>query len=130
MGATQRFSAGGDVAWRVDGVQLAQSTAFEYTAAGPGVHFVEARAGGARHQWEVQVRAPDGDGDGWRANADCDDANADVRPARTEIFENGIDDDCDAGTADVPPGGAPGRLLGWGSIASAPSGRAGPAPMY
>ncbi|MFM2161205.1 MAG: hypothetical protein RLZZ383_717 [Pseudomonadota bacterium] len=42
----------------------------------------------------------DADGDGFAGEADCDDANAEVSPAATEVC-NGIDDDCD-GLADDP----------------------------
>ncbi len=45
--------------------------------------------------------APDGDGDLWNANADCDDTDAAVHPLRNEIAGNGKDDDCDPATPDV-----------------------------
>lgn len=51
----------------------------------------------------------DNDGDGWffpapdaATAADCDDADASVNPAASEIEGNGIDDDCDAATPDEP----------------------------
>jgi len=45
----------------------------------------------------------DSDGDGFASNAcggaDCDDGNFDIKPGAPELC-NGVDDDCDAGTAD------------------------------
>jgi len=34
-------------------------------------------------------------------DADCDDTNAQLTPGSTEIWENGIDDDCNPSTSDV-----------------------------
>ena len=51
-------------------------------------------------KWDVAVLAPDGDGDLWNANADCDDTDAAVHPLGNEITGNGKDDDCDAATPD------------------------------
>jgi hypothetical protein len=44
----------------------------------------------------------DGDGFAGGAFADCDDGNPAVNPAMTEVWGNGIDDDCDPSTWDVP----------------------------
>ena len=37
----------------------------------------------------------DGDGDGWRAFLDCDDADAATHPEQIETFYDGIDNACD-----------------------------------
>ncbi len=37
----------------------------------------------------------DGDADGFSSAVDCNDANPAVRPGAPEIFENGVDEDCD-----------------------------------
>lgn len=37
----------------------------------------------------------DADGDNWRADADCDDNNAEVNPAATELPGDNLDQDCD-----------------------------------
>ncbi len=42
----------------------------------------------------------DGDGDGYPASLDCDDADSAVNPGALEIGCNGIDDDCDPATPD------------------------------
>ncbi len=70
--------------------------------------------GATRHSWLVSVVDVDADGDGWSRGADCDDDRADIHPGATELAGNGLDDDCDPSTPDVPPGGVDGRVLTWG----------------
>ncbi len=74
-----------------------------------------ATGGATTHSWRINVIAADADGDGWSGNVDCDDSRADVHPGATELAGNEVDDDCDAGTPDIPPGGAEGRVVVWGS---------------
>jgi len=52
--------------------------------------------------------SPDGDGDGWSVDEDCDDSNADVHPAADESC-NDVDDDCDG----VVDEGAAGESAWW-----------------
>lgn len=80
-----------------DGVGQAEVGSVQYEA-------VAADAAGNRSSWPfvVTVFAPDGDGDGWRANADCDDTDALVNAGRAEITGNGKDDDCNPETTDDP----------------------------
>jgi hypothetical protein len=40
-------------------------------------------------------RGLDGDGDGFSSDIDCDDANPGISPGAVDIFENGVDEDCD-----------------------------------
>ena len=48
----------------------------------------------------------DQDGDGWRPlDGDCDDADAAVNPAATEIPDDGVDNDCDGEDLHVPVDG-------------------------
>ena len=113
------------VRWFVDYRPVAEGETFEYRpdqGARPGLHVVRAEAsdgrpsgGSAAREWGVSVLAPDGDGDGWTAALDCDDATPAVHPSRTETLENGRDDDCDAGSPDTAPGGVSGSVWSWGA---------------
>lgn len=115
--------------WFVDGtyVVAASGPTFEFTptSADRGAHTVSVTVSDphpgniAQQAWRVTVSDPDADGDGWAANAaaDCDDADGDVSPSRIEQLFNGIDDDCDAATADAPPGlGEAGEVWSWGQF--------------
>lgn len=46
------------------------------------------------------------DDDGSPATEDCDDLDPEVNPAQSEIFSNGVDDDCNPATPDEVPEGA------------------------
>lgn len=43
----------------------------------------------------AQATQVDADGDGYPVGLDCDDGNADIRPAAVEVCGDGVDDDCD-----------------------------------
>lgn len=96
--------------WLVDLEEAATGRSFAFTpdADDIGVHLLRAEvsdglpAGGATtRDWTVSVLAPDADGDGWRANVDCDDADGGVNPGQHEVVGNGKDDDCDPATGDA-----------------------------
>ena len=98
-------------AWYVDGEQVASGETFTLgpPLTTPGPHAVVARSsdgrpdgGETRHAWMIGVVRPDNDSDGWRANLDCDEANAFVHPEADEVAGNGLDDDCDPATPDGP----------------------------
>ncbi|MEF8979215.1 MAG: PKD domain-containing protein [Haloarculaceae archaeon] len=95
--------------WFVDGTRVGTEESFEYTPsdADVGLHIVSAvvsdadpRGEPAGTSWVVRVLAPDVDGDGWRATADCDDEEPAVNPGQSEIENNARDDDCDPWTLD------------------------------
>ncbi len=48
----------------------------------------------------VVVDPDDQDGDGWSAEEDCDDQDAEVNPGMTEVVYDGLDNDCNADTPD------------------------------
>jgi PKD repeat protein len=117
VGATQEFSVvvsdpDGDtvsLAWQVNDSPAGSGNFFTYTPteAETGFATIEAIAtdnhplgGSVRYVWRVIVVQADGDGDGWRANVDCDDADPAVSPDATEVVANGKDDDCDPQTPD------------------------------
>ncbi|MGA1842254.1 MAG: PKD domain-containing protein, partial [bacterium] len=45
----------------------------------------------------------DDDHDGFDNRVDCDDSDPNVNPGLAEIFDNGLDDDCNPATSDAPP---------------------------
>jgi hypothetical protein len=52
------------------------------------------------YNWKVWVFAQDSDNDGWNANIDCDENDPEINPGINEIYNNGIDDDCNPSTPD------------------------------
>ncbi|MFG3690423.1 PxKF domain-containing protein [Micromonospora sp. NPDC047740] len=109
------------VTWTVDGKAAGDGRSLSWTAPGtPGAHEVVATATDedghtATRGWDVLVHKADGDGDGWTLTTDCNDTDAAVHPGQIEFLGNGVDDDCDAGSPDAPPGGLTGDMYGWGS---------------
>jgi len=70
---------------------------------------------------------PDADGDGSRADVDCDDTSMAVHPGAMDVCGDGVDQDCsgqDAVCVMPPPGGMGGGAAGTG-IAGAAAGAAG-----
>jgi alpha-tubulin suppressor-like RCC1 family protein len=129
VGAPETFSVtatatdGGALSyqWILDGTAVGTGASFVYdpTEADANTHTlaVEVTAANGRsatRAWRVTVTTVDADDDGWASIADCDDDRTDIHPGRFEQLGNGIDDDCDAGTPDAPPGGLTGAVWTWG----------------
>ncbi len=101
------------VRWQIDGTLVHTGSSFSYTpgTADIGLHWIHAIVAeetpfpGAPvyHFWVARVVDTDNDGDGWHANVDCDDNNIHINPGMDEIIGNGVDDDCDITTSDMPP---------------------------
>jgi alpha-tubulin suppressor-like RCC1 family protein len=117
-------AAGGQVsyAWTVDGADASDtdgSLHFAPTAQQVGTHVIEVTATGpggtTRRVWDVVVLDRDLDGDGWTKTTDCDETDPSVHPTADERLGNGVNDDCDTGTPDAPPGGLTGSMMSWGS---------------
>jgi len=98
-------------AWDLDGVGVGSGTSYTYNAAlaDVGEHTVTVTVADnstlspdTQHIWRMTVNAPDNDGDGFPSNVDCDDGDPAVNPGATEIYLNGIDDDCNPATPDNP----------------------------
>ncbi|GHJ47658.1 hypothetical protein Cs7R123_50000 [Catellatospora sp. TT07R-123] len=108
------------VAWTVDGAAAGTGTSLGWVGPGQqGTHEIVATVTDTDgHQavraWDVLVHKPDADGDGWTAATDCNDGDAAVHPGQLEFLGNGVDDDCDPGSPDAPPGGLTGQVYGWG----------------
>jgi alpha-tubulin suppressor-like RCC1 family protein len=132
VGSPQSFTISGadpdgdtlSYAWLLDGQQLSAAGAeldLAPTAADVGTHLLEVRvsdgtsAPASSWRWEVAVVDVDADADGWTATSDCDDADAAINPGTFERIGNSVDDDCDPGTPDAPPGGLTGTPWSWGS---------------
>jgi hypothetical protein len=59
------------------------------------------------------IAFPDADGDGFFANADCNDANAAIRPGAAEILGNAVDENCDGAAPPKAPVPSIGVTIGW-----------------
>ncbi|MCP4091768.1 MAG: PKD domain-containing protein, partial [Gammaproteobacteria bacterium] len=98
-------------AWDLDGTPVSATDSYTYNAslADAGEHMVTVTVSDSSslspdtvHFWRMTVTAPDTDGDGYPSNVDCDDSNAAVNPGATEVYYNGLDDDCNPATPDDP----------------------------
>jgi PKD domain-containing protein/putative metal-binding protein len=68
-------------------------------------------------QRTVQVIHPDNDGDGFRADQDCNDANAAIRPGAREIKGNNVDENCDK-IKEARPNNPARTTAGWSVLGS------------
>jgi PKD repeat protein len=100
--------------WFVDGTSAGTGSSFAYSpsTSDVGRHMVEVRVDDdsplgeqVRYSWTAAVLVADADGDGYRANTDCDDTDPNINPGEEEVVGNNKDDDCDPATPDggVPP---------------------------
>jgi len=98
-------------AWYLDGALVSNATSYTYVASVPdaGEHIVSLtlsdgspNSPDTRQFWGMIVMAPDADSDGYPSNVDCDDSNPDINPGQSEVYYNGLDDDCDPATPDDP----------------------------
>ncbi|HET8756815.1 MAG TPA: Calx-beta domain-containing protein, partial [Solirubrobacteraceae bacterium] len=122
-------------AWTVDGADAGSgaSLTFAPTAQQVGAHTIEVTASASgdttRHEWDVIVLDRDADEDGWTKTTDCDETDPAVHPTANELLGNGIDDDCDTGTPDAPPGGLTGSMMSWGSNHNGTIGNGSSSPL-
>ena len=101
--ATFVLQGGSSYECRLDAAEFAPCTSpHRVENLAPGPHAFEARAidlagnvdpTPVRRAWTVNP--PDGDGDGYHAGQDCDDANPNVNPGKPEILDNDVDENCD-----------------------------------
>jgi hypothetical protein len=127
-GAAQQFTihpsdADGDAlttTWQIDNAAPAPGTTTLSTTFGAGdalgLHHVTAIVKDdsgltndtVTRTWNVTLQGADADADGWSVPADCDDNDPAINPSKTEVLNNGKDDDCNAATTDTgapAPGG-------------------------
>ncbi|HEX5620850.1 MAG TPA: Calx-beta domain-containing protein [Solirubrobacteraceae bacterium] len=122
-------------AWTIDGADAGSGSSLTYSpaAAQVGGHTIEVTASAAggttRRAWDVIVLDKDADEDGWTKTTDCDETDPAVHPTADERLGNGVDDDCDTGTPDAPPGGLTGSMMSWGSNHNGTIGNGSSSPL-